>query len=528
MSKSLKEPDDIRTLPTVLLAGGVAIAVIAVIAVIIYLVIKSNRKTPLRTDAVDNTTKAPDTETAAIDVAPKGFKPPKKRYVAANIFIPKYGYYNLLALPRDGFSNHPYKTLPPKYRQKLGSVASHSHLIVIDGVSVDSGTRVSPNCVLITKHDLAGRSKNITIVSSFTRYAPCTHTPVARVILHPDKDAALLFAPDLPALTTSLKLDFTEQPRGGYYLAHHAGGLPLQFSTGRIPNHGDLYAYQHELLADAGPLASGCGMFDGHTLSLTAMSVERTTQYGRMARKVLKLSEIHDWLTPQLARMGAMPPPASTSSYQALPPPPLMFDVDPDFYYDNDAETLTWARAKALAREIKRFLAGLADYMRLTPHQRKTKPHPKLLKGSTDLPAKVEVFDGHQYQHLGARAGKTRINPLLGSSAQHPTLASLGIATRNLVALFHRIPDQDKARLLTCNTEEAKWAVDFSPIKVGPAAQTTLYVDINPHTKFHVFPIHSDDTRIAQGKVNVILANALLDYVEAHQVQQPVRYYRTK
>ena len=87
--------------------------------------------------------------------------------------------------------------------------------------------------------------------------------PVLTVTQHPSLDVALLFTPKQAGVKRGIRRCAEEQPAGQYFLAHHAGGLPLQISTGEIPDYSGVgFVLEHHLLADAGPLASGAGVFN--------------------------------------------------------------------------------------------------------------------------------------------------------------------------------------------------------------------------------------------------------------------------
>ena len=83
----------------------------------------------------------------------------------------------------------------------------------------------------------------------------------------------------------------TEQPVGPHAAFHYAGGLSLQISTGDIVESGKHFNISTQsILLDAGPGASGAGLFDHHG-NLIGFLTFRTTQFGKIARDFVLLSQ---------------------------------------------------------------------------------------------------------------------------------------------------------------------------------------------------------------------------------------------
>ena len=83
----------------------------------------------------------------------------------------------------------------------------------------------------------------------------------------------------------------TEQPVGPHAAFHYAGGLSLQISTGDIVESGEHFNISTQsILLDAGPGASGAGLFDHHG-NLIGFLTFRTTQFGKIARDFVLLSQ---------------------------------------------------------------------------------------------------------------------------------------------------------------------------------------------------------------------------------------------
>ncbi len=450
-------------------------------------------------------------------------------------------FLNQQALP--ALSNHYYAALANSLRQHTQVIARNTYLILADGVSIGTGVCVSHNLIIIAKHCLEGYNDAYyeVVPDFYTSQASCAYYPVESCIEHPGYDVALLFVPALPARSKSLTLSFEEQPGGGYLLAHHAGGLPLQLSTGEMVNVGpnnsassssssfasNYAALQHTLIADAGPLASGAGVFDGAKQALIGISTERTIAYGRIARHLLLLATIQPWLLAQLKQYSRFMPYYLEEPIVRTPPAPLLFSENSQTYYSDEREALSWVRAKKHAYAIRAFLTSFGEYQL----DSKKKAAVKMPVGENII--NNFILDSHQPQHLGTRAKKSPLSGDLGHSVENPLIKAFGIALVNIMALYIRLPHASEVNVLSWDNRDKEtvnnWAVDFSPIIVGTARltqqssgklkpTTILQIDGDFPNQFHYYPICADDVKKAQS-VNLIHASTLLDVIDCHKPQ---------
>ena len=318
--------------------------------------------------------------------------------------------------------------------------------------------------------------------------------------------------------STDINCIFEEQPGGGYYILHHAAGLPLQVSSGTMPGS-NYYQFEHLLLADAGPLASGAGVFDADNVGLIGINTERKlfSDKVNICRRILLLHTIKEWFLNTINAINNKSEEQELIKPETRTPYPLLITAELENSLNKESlETITWIRASRQAKAMQQFLLQLNDHLK-----GKTTAEieiPEFLNINSD-----SILDTHAPKHLGKNFHATRIRKFIGSNVNHPVLKAVASVIENVYNLFNsRIPEDKRNEFLsyTVNIDADLWAIDFDPVVIGYDKEgdpcTIAKIQSNV-TGFHFFPINAKDTAIIQNKVNVINANKVLPHVIEHE-----------
>ena len=405
----------------------------------------------------------------------EGYPIPKVQELLPMSMFSNLAYINTFDL--SDLKNIRYQSLDSSLKGKISSLAINTCIVVADGLVLGTGVLISPNVLIIAKHSIDSLPKESKIYAVFGFLTPssaCRYYEVETIIYHPAEDVALLKVSGFPTFGFNCqlpKLEFEDQPVGGFYLAHHAGGLALQISTGEFPDYGgNIYTLEHLLITDAGPLASGGGVFDGASKNLIGINTARTSELGALSRKILILYLIKDWLQSQLYQYSNTPYPSlQNSGYSFVAPPPRAPEIDLSEIQTDDIETSAWVRAKLRAKSIFNFLNTLYNYLNNASASEKDVAVPEFINFEKML------FDTHQSQHLGSRSDKTRINKYIGSSTHHPFLITLSYTVNFIYNFFNsrilnnkNFSNSFKESFLFCKgNNRYEWAIDFRPIVIG-------------------------------------------------------------
>lgn len=454
-----------------------------------------------------------------------------------NILNTNYTYINELGLPSIPFRNKYYVHLEEQDKSKLKNIAMGTFLVYVDDVPTGTAIHIAPNIFLTARHciDICKKNSKVELVACYLKPGkPCCFYRVANLSPHPDEDAAILFTVGSPheQLKTKVSMLFEEQPCGGYYILHHAGGLPLQVSSGSMPDFGGgYYQLKHFLLADAGPLASGAGVFDASTCQLIGINTARTLELTLtvVSRCILALHSIKDWLSTMInTGLTQTQHEGIKETRINMPVPYLLSEEQKELYKTGDLETMTWARANLQAQAIQQLLAQLDDYLR-----------GNIQRNAIQLPLFLNTYvglDSHQSQHLGSRGNKTRIREMLGSNVANPLIQVLGAAITSICNMYnYRLTQNVKqgalqTGLLVRASNSNEWAVDLSPLVIGfddKTPCTIARIDGNPLGSFHYYPIHYNDDDVINHKANIISANDLLNYITnyEHNIERDYHFH---
>ncbi len=145
-----------------------------------------------------------------------------------------------------------------------------------------------------------------------------------KIVQHPDEDIAVVALFGEPGKEQGfIPVEYDDQLGGEYWVVHHAGGLPAQFSIGRIADHEKSMSYRpghvrstipqlpyllkFNLIIHAGPLASGAGVVNHADSACVGVLISRSTKLGAISREILRFYEVSDWLKCLLGQASIIP-----------------------------------------------------------------------------------------------------------------------------------------------------------------------------------------------------------------------------
>lgn len=158
--------------------------------------------------------------------------------------------------------------------------------------ALGTGTLIDGNKFLIAKHCLDGNS-NFMVRLGFIEDQSGAIYHISKIQQDPSNDLAILtLNGSIDSSYESARVDSNElQPYGPHFIIHHAGGHPMQVSSGEFTDDGsDCCRNYHHLIVDGGPIASGAGVWNGEGC-LIGVCVSRNTSNGVLARDVILLSQ---------------------------------------------------------------------------------------------------------------------------------------------------------------------------------------------------------------------------------------------